>query len=176
MFLCFQTQKLIPRINSVYSIHLRMHLFKYSIVRNGFSMNFSIHGSNAWWSCARMVRMTALDIQVSLRNDTAMLEDSMMSVKTLYSDNALLSLNWWYYHVYTVLLLVEWAPQEQASRGLRGPSWCACHPRSSGQHGRLQAEDGQGLRRPRTPPHERSQETQPATHPGRTGECKHVIE
>ena len=34
--------------------------------------------------CA-MVRVTALDIQVSLRNPTAMLEDSMTSVKTLYS-------------------------------------------------------------------------------------------
>ena len=33
----------------------------------------------------RMVRVTALDIQVSLRNPTAMLEDSMTSVKTLYS-------------------------------------------------------------------------------------------
>ena len=31
-----------------------------------------------------MVRVTALDIQVSLRNPTAMLEDSMTSVKTLY--------------------------------------------------------------------------------------------
>ena len=30
------------------------------------------------------VRVTAPDIQVSLRNPTAMLEDSMMSVKTLY--------------------------------------------------------------------------------------------
>ena len=31
-----------------------------------------------------MVYVTALDIQVSLRNLTAMLEDSMTSVKTLY--------------------------------------------------------------------------------------------
>ena len=56
----------------------------YIIVRNGFFMNFSIHGSSAWWSRARMVRMTALDNQISLRNPTAMLEDSMTSVKTLY--------------------------------------------------------------------------------------------
>ena len=40
-------------------------------------MNFSIRGSSARWSHARMVRVTALDIQVSLRNPTAMLEDSM---------------------------------------------------------------------------------------------------
>ena len=32
-----------------------------------------------------MVRMTALDIQVSLRNLTAMLEDSTTSVTTLYT-------------------------------------------------------------------------------------------
>ena len=57
----------------------------YSIVHNGFFMNFSIHGSSAWWSRMRMVHMTAVDIQVSLRNPTAMLEDSMMSVKTLYA-------------------------------------------------------------------------------------------
>ena len=46
----------------------------------------SIRGSSAWWSLAHMVRVgvTALDIQVSLRNSTAMLEDSMTSVKTLY--------------------------------------------------------------------------------------------
>ena len=31
----------------------------------------------------RMVRMTVMDIQVSLRNPTAMLEDSMTSVKML---------------------------------------------------------------------------------------------
>ena len=34
----------------------------YIIVRNSFSMNFSICGSNTWWSCAHMVRLTALDI------------------------------------------------------------------------------------------------------------------
>ena len=51
----------------------------YIIVHNGFTMNFSIRGSSAWWSRARMVCMTALDIQVSLRNLTAMLEDSVMS-------------------------------------------------------------------------------------------------
>ena len=57
----------------------------YIIVRNGFSMNFSIRSSSVWWSRARMVHVTALDIQVSLRNPTAMLEDSMMSVITLFS-------------------------------------------------------------------------------------------
>ena len=53
------------------------------IVRNSFSMNFSIRGSSAWWTRARMLRVTALDSQVSLRNPMAMLEDSMTSVKTL---------------------------------------------------------------------------------------------
>ena len=56
----------------------------YIIVHNNFSMNFSIRGSSAWWSRERMVHVSALDIQVSLRNLTAMLEDSMTSVKTLY--------------------------------------------------------------------------------------------
>ena len=56
-------------------------------MRNGFSMNFSIRGSSAWWSGTRMVRVTALDIQVNLRNLMAMLEDSMTSVKTLYRDS-----------------------------------------------------------------------------------------
>ena len=37
-----------------------------------------------WWSHARMVRVSAL--QVSLCNPTAMLEDSMTSVKMLYCD------------------------------------------------------------------------------------------
>ena len=54
------------------------------IVRNGFSMNFSIRDSSAWWSRMRMVHVTSLDIQVSLCNPTAMLEDSMTSVNTLY--------------------------------------------------------------------------------------------
>ena len=57
----------------------------YVIVPTGFFMNFSIRGSSAWWSPACMVHMTALDIQVSLHNPTAKLEDSMTSVKTLYS-------------------------------------------------------------------------------------------
>ena len=36
--------------------------------------------------CVRaLVRVTALDIQVSLRNPTAMLEDGMTSVETLYN-------------------------------------------------------------------------------------------
>ena len=53
----------------------------YIIVHNGFLMIFSIRGSSAWWSRTRKVRVTALDIQVSLRNPTAMLEDNMTSVK-----------------------------------------------------------------------------------------------
>ena len=57
----------------------------YIIVHNSFSMNFSIRGSSARGSHARMVCVTALDIQVSLRNPMAMLEESMTSVKTLYS-------------------------------------------------------------------------------------------
>ena len=58
----------------------------YIIVSNGFYMNSSIRGSSAWWWLhARMVHMTALDIQVSLRNPTAMLEESMTSLKTLYT-------------------------------------------------------------------------------------------
>ena len=40
-----------------------------------------------------MVRATALDIQVSLRNPTAMLEDSMTSVNTLYTKPHTLSLS-----------------------------------------------------------------------------------
>ena len=56
----------------------------YIIVRYGFSMNFSIRGSSTWWSHTRMVGVTALDIQVSLRNPMAIL-DSMTSVKTLYT-------------------------------------------------------------------------------------------
>ena len=56
----------------------------YIIVCNGLSMNFSIRGSSVWWSHARMVCATALDIQVSLRNLMAMLEDSMTSLKMLY--------------------------------------------------------------------------------------------
>ena len=60
----------------------------YIIVHNSFSMNFSIRGSSAWWSRARMVRVAALGIQVSLRYPTAMLEDSMTSVKKLYSFNS----------------------------------------------------------------------------------------
>ena len=56
----------------------------YIIERNDFSMYFSIRDSTTWWSLACMLRVTALDIQVSLRNPTAMLVDSMTSVKTLY--------------------------------------------------------------------------------------------
>ena len=47
-----------------------MQASSYIIVRNGFSMNFSIRGSSAWWSRTRMVRVNALDIQFSLRNLT----------------------------------------------------------------------------------------------------------
>ena len=55
------------------------------IVHNGFSMNFSIRGSSAWWSRARMVHVAALDIQVSLCNPTALLEGSMsVSENALY--------------------------------------------------------------------------------------------
>ena len=63
------------------------------IVRNGFSMNFSIRDSSTWWSRTRMVRVTALDIQVNLRNPTAMLKDSMMSVNTLYRSDLILTEN-----------------------------------------------------------------------------------
>ena len=54
------------------------------IVHNNFSINFSICGLSVVRVRAHMVRVTALDIQVSLRNPTATLEDSMSSVKTLY--------------------------------------------------------------------------------------------
>ena len=40
----------------------------YIIVRDGLSMDFSIRGSSAWWSQARMVPVTVLDIQVSLQS------------------------------------------------------------------------------------------------------------
>ena len=43
----------------------------YIIVHNSIFMNFSIRGLSAWWSHACMVRVTALDIQVSLRNPMA---------------------------------------------------------------------------------------------------------
>ena len=60
----------------------------YIIVHNGFSMNFSIRGSSARWS---RVRMTALDIQVSLRNPTAMLETAWRlwkrSIQRCYIEN-----------------------------------------------------------------------------------------
>ena len=51
---------------------------------------------------AYMVRLTALDIQVSLRNPTAILEYSMTSVKTLYKKvcdtNWSIDNNFWRYH------------------------------------------------------------------------------
>ena len=65
------------------NIHF-VHAFLYIIVRNVFSMNLSILGSSAWYLRARMVGVTALDIQVSLRNSMAMFEDSMTSVKMIY--------------------------------------------------------------------------------------------
>ena len=65
------------------NIHLMQSSF-YIIVHVGFSMSFSIRGSSPW-SPARMVRVTAMDIQVSLRDPMAMLEDSMTSVKMLYT-------------------------------------------------------------------------------------------
>ena len=44
----------------------------YTNVRKSIFMNFPIRGSSAWWSRTRMVRVTtALDIQVSLRNQMA---------------------------------------------------------------------------------------------------------
>ena len=58
-----------------------MQAFSYIIVRNGFSVNFSIRGSSEWWS---HVSVTALAIQVSLPNPMATMEDSMTSMKTLY--------------------------------------------------------------------------------------------
>ena len=52
------------------------------IVHNGFSMNFSIRGSSAWWLRARAwlpwISRSVCTIQL------AMLEDSMTSVKTRY--------------------------------------------------------------------------------------------
>ena len=48
-------------------------------------MNFSIRGLSAqWWSRVRMVHVTALDIQVSLRNPTAMLKQHGVSENALY--------------------------------------------------------------------------------------------
>ena len=46
--------------------------------------------SSAWWSHACMVRVAALDIQVSLRNPMASLEDSVTSVKMLYNQHCFL--------------------------------------------------------------------------------------
>ena len=63
----------------------------YIIVHNSICLNFIICVSSAWWSHVLMVQVTALDIQVSLRNpmafvlqQAAMLEDSMT-----ISENAL---------------------------------------------------------------------------------------
>ena len=79
------SSNMVASIATAINIHLWKHL--YIIGHNGFSMNSSIRGSSAWWSRTGMVRVTALDIQVSLRNPTAMLEGSMTSVNTLYTKN-----------------------------------------------------------------------------------------
>ena len=60
------------------------------IVHNGISMSLFIRGSSARWSLVHMVRVTALDIQVTLRNPTAMLEDSMLYT-TLFDTKPLIS-------------------------------------------------------------------------------------
>ena len=56
----------------------------YLALHNCFFMNLSICGSSACGSRAQMVRVTILDIQVSLCKPTAMLEDSTTSVKMLF--------------------------------------------------------------------------------------------
>ena len=65
------------------NIHLCKHHFT-SLCVTVSQWTLSIRGSSAWWLCARMVRVTALDIHVSLRNLPPMLENSMTSVKMLY--------------------------------------------------------------------------------------------
>ena len=84
-----QNNTILYSIANEINIHLCKHLFTI-IVHN----SFSICGSSTWWSRARMVCVTALDIQVSPRNPTVMLENSMTSVKMVY---------WWKYN--TSLLL-----------------------------------------------------------------------
>ena len=64
------------------------------IVRNGFSIHFSIRGSRAWRSRMRIECVTSLDIQVSLCNPMAMLEDSMTSENTLYRGRILHCFNY----------------------------------------------------------------------------------
>ena len=63
-----------------------------------------------------MVRVAALDIQVSLRYPTAMLEDSVMSVKKFYSFNS--KREWLYLEpwllIKTVLHLHSVNPSSQA--------------------------------------------------------------
>ena len=54
-------------------------------VTNSIFMSFSIRGSSAWWSLVYMVRVTALDIQVSLRNAMAFFPSNMAACEnTLY--------------------------------------------------------------------------------------------
>ena len=55
----------------------------YIIVPNSIFMNFSIRGSSEWWSLVHMVRMTALDIQVSLRNPMAFVLQHGCSIMTM---------------------------------------------------------------------------------------------
>ena len=63
---------------------LYMQASFYIVVRNGFSMNFSICGSSAWWSRTCMVRVTALDIQVNLRNPTPCWRTTWHQRKAIY--------------------------------------------------------------------------------------------
>ena len=80
--------------NMAVSIAMEINIMQASFYKI-LSMNLSIRGSSAWWLRACMVRVTALDIQVSLRNLMAILEDSMTSVKTLYSPWLCFSLSIW---------------------------------------------------------------------------------
>ena len=67
----------------------------YIIVRNSIFMNFTIRGSSVSWLRARMVRMTALDIQVSLGNPMAFVLPTWLLVKTLYTPSKILGqLHW----------------------------------------------------------------------------------
>ena len=67
------------------NIHLWMQAIFYISVHKGFSINFSIRGSSSWWSRARMVRVTALDIQVNLREPTPCWRAAWLSVNALWS-------------------------------------------------------------------------------------------
>ena len=70
-------------IATAINFHLRKHLFTlFFVMVSPWTILFMVQG--AWWLRARMVHVTALDIQVSLRNPMAMLEDSITSLKILY--------------------------------------------------------------------------------------------